>query len=285
MSMTAPEPGNNEVVDQGFGLLPQDEGTVPEPQGQPEEVVKLNQAWNPLLEKLPSGLHNLVTPTLKEWDRNYSESIQKVHSQYAGYKPFLDQQVDPDAINNALLISNALDNDPQGLISQLIDYYKYQAPQQAVEQGQGIQPQDESVDEGIQYDVTQHPEFQRMSKLVELMGQNTLQQNEQLLQQQMDEQVDKDFAEAKTRLGDFDDAQVAQIMYLQEVDIDTAVGMYNTFVQNIIQSHRSPGQSAPVMMGGGGGVPSKQVNSSKWTESERRAFIAQTLAANAQNGG
>lgn len=285
MSMTAPEPASNEVVDQGFGLMPQqDEGTAPEPQGQQEEV-KFNQAWNPLLEKLPTSLHNLVTPHLKEWDRNYNEGIQKVHSQYAPYKPFLESQVDPEAINNALLISNALENDPTGLISQLIDYYKYEVPKQPVEQGQGNQPQDESVDEGIPYDVTQHPEFQRMAKMVELLGQNTLQQTEAQLQMEADAQIEKDFAEAKQRLGDFDESQVAQIMYLQQVDIDTAVKMHNDMVQNILQKHRSPGQSAPVLMGGGGGLPSKQTNVSKMTEAQRRQLIVQTLAENAQQGG
>lgn len=285
MSMPAPESGPSEVVDQGFGLMPQDDqGTTPETQGQQEEV-KLNPAWNPLLEKLPTGLHGLVTPTLKDWDRNYTQGIEKVHSTYAGYKPFLDQQVDPESINQALLISNALESDPQGLISQLIDYYKYQVPQQAVEQGQGTQPQDESVDEGIPYDVTQHPEFQRMSKLVELLGQNTIQQNETILQQEADEQLDREFAEAKAKHGDFDEAQVAQIMYLQQVDVETAVGMYNTFVQNIVQNHRSPGASAPVLMGGGGGLPSKQTNVSKMSEAERRQLIVQTLAQNAQQGG
>lgn len=285
MSMTAPEPEANEIVDQGFGLMPQDEGTQPEPQGQQEEVVKLNQAWNPLLEKLPAGLHNLVTPTLKEWDRNYNESIQKVHSQYAGYKPFLEQQVDPEVINNALLISNALDNDPQGLIAQLIDYYKYQVTPPPVEQGQGAQPQDESIDEGIPYDVTQHPEFQRMKQVVELLGQNTLQQNEQILQQQTDEQVEQEFATALQKHGNFDEGWVAQTMYVQGVDIDTAVGMYRQLEQNIIQNHRSPGQSAPVLMGGGGGLPSKQTNVSKMTEAQRRQLIVQTLAENAQQGG
>lgn len=285
MSMTASEPETNEIVDQGFGLMPQqDEGVKPEPQGQPEEVIKPNQAWNPLLEKLPTGLHGLVTPHLKEWDRNYNESIQKVHSQYAGYKPFLEQQVDPDSINNALLISNALDSDPQALIAQLIDFYKYEIPQQAVEQGQGNQP-DESVDEGIPYDVASHPDFQRLTKLVELMGQSTLRQNEAVMQAEAEQQVEQEFAEAKGRLGDFDDQQVAQIMYLQQVDIDTAVGMYNTMVQNIVQQHRAPGANAPVLMGGGGGLPSKQTNVSNMTSAQRRALIVQTLAENAQQGG
>lgn len=286
MSMSAPEPGTNEIVDQGFGLMPQqDEGTQPEPQGQQQEVVKLNEAWNPLLEKLPASLHNLVTPELKQWDRNYNDSLQKVHSQYAGYKPFLEQQIDPEVINNALLISNALDNDPTGLIAQLIDYYKYEVPQQAVEQGQGNQPQDESVDEGIPYDVTQHPEFQRMKQVVELLGQNTLQQNEQVLQQETDAQVEQEFAAALQKHGNFDEGWVAQTMYVQGVDIDTAVGMYRQLEQNIVQQHQASRPAAPVMMGGGGGLPSQQTQVSKMTEAQRRNLIVQTLAANAQEQG
>lgn len=285
MTVPANEPGSDNIVDQGLGLMPQDtdSGQEPQLQGQQpnEEEVKFNQAWNPLLSQVPQSLHNIITPHLKEWDRNYNAGIQKVHSQYAGYKPFLEQQIAPEDINNAMLVYNALNENPQSLIEQLIDYYKYELPQQG-EQGQG-----EQLEEEIPYDITQHPEFQRMTQLVELLGQNTLSQNEQILQQQADEQLDSEFEDAKQRLGEFDETWVAQAMYLQEVDIDTAVQMYQQHVQQIVANHRPAGAGAPVLMGGGGGVPSQQTNVGNMTAQQRRALIADTLARNAQqaNGG
>ena len=32
----------------------------------------INEAWNPLLQQLPDAYHNVVTPHLKEWDRECS---------------------------------------------------------------------------------------------------------------------------------------------------------------------------------------------------------------------
>jgi hypothetical protein len=287
MSETAPE--SDQVIDQGLGLMPQDsQGQQPtdnQGQGQPnEEEIKFNQAWKPLLDKVPSQFHNMIAPDLKQWDRSYNEGLQKVHSQYAPWKPFIEQQVAPEDVNNALLIYNAMNEDPQALIGQLIEYYKYQLPQQG-EQGQGDPQQQEPDDEGIPFDITQHPEFQRMAQLVELLGQNTLQQNEQILSQQAEEQLDQEFTQAKQKHGDFDETWVAQMMYVQGVDIDTAVQAYQQHIQQAIQSYRSPGQNAPVMMGGGGGLPSQQTPVGRMSDADRKKLVAETLARAAQQGG
>lgn len=289
MTQSAPETGGNNdgVIDQGLGLMPQNDQGQQELQLQGQQQpnadeVRFNQAWNPLLSQVPQSLHSIITPHLKQWDRNYNDGIQKVHSQYAGYKPFLDSQVAPEDINNAMLVYNALNENPQSLIEQLIDYYKYEMPQMQGEQGQ-----EQQLEEEIPYDITQHPEFQRMSQLVELLGQNTLQQNDQILQQQADEQLDQEFAQAREKHGDFDETWVAQAMYLQEMDIDTAVAAYQQHVQQIVGNYRPAGAGAPVLMGGGGGVPSQQTNVSGMTAAQRKALIANTLAQAAQqaNGG
>jgi len=286
MTDPAPESG---IIDQGFGLMPQDNtGQGPQDnqgqQSQPtEEEVRFNQAWNPMLQKLPKEFHNAIASDLKQWDRNYNDGIQKVHSQYAPYKPFLEAQVPAEDLNNALLIFNALNDNPQALIEQMIDYYKYELPQ-AVEQGQGNQQLD---DEEIPYDVTQHPEFQRMAQLVELLGQNTLQQNEQMLQAQAEADLDAEFEQAKNTLGDFDETWVAQMMYAQGVDLETAVKAYQSHIQEKIANYRPPGANAPVLMGGGGGLPSQQVNARNLTDQQRKKLVAETLARAAQqaNGG
>lgn len=280
MSEIAPESG---IIDQGLGLMPQGQEPSDNQGQQNEEEVKYNQAWNPLLEKLPAQYRGMIAPDLKQWDRNYNEGIQKVHSQYADWKPFVDQQVAPDDVNNSLLIYNALNENPQALIQQLIDYYKYETPQQG-EQGQAGNQQ-EIDDEGVPYDITQHPEFQRMAQMVELMGQNTLQQNEAVLQQQVESELDQQFAGAHETHGNFDDIWVAQMMYAQGVDIDTAVQAYQSHIQQAIQSYRSPGQNAPVMMGGGGGLPSQQTPVGKLSDADRRKLVAETLARAAQQGG
>lgn len=282
--MTDPAPENH-VIDQGLGLMPQENQGQEAPATQESQEDTINPMWNPLLEKLPSQFHSVATPILKDWDKNYTEGMQRVHSQYAPYKPFAEQQIAPEDINNALLIYNALNANPQELVGQLVDYYKYELPTQG-EQGQ-VDPQQQAEEEGIPYDVTQHPEFQRMVQMVELMGQNTLQQNEAVLQQQAEADIAAEFDAAKQKHGEFDETWVAQQMYLHQVDIDTAVAAWNDHVNKIVQNHRSPGSNAPVLMGGGGGLPSQQVRTGQLSDGDRRKLVAETLARNAQaqNGG
>lgn len=272
------EPVNEpQVVDQGFSYL-KDQGQQQDaPQAQPEEL-KLNPAWNELLGQLPSNYHQAITPHLKKWDQNYNDGIQKVHSQYEAWKPFVENQVQPDEVNNALLVWQSMNDDPTKFIETLMDYYKY-TPQG----GQGQNPQQPQLqtgeeDEGIPFDVTQHPEFQRLQQIVETLGQANLQQYEQQVEVQMEQEVAQMFADAKQRHGEFDEAYVAQLLMINEgMSIDDAVAAYQSHVQGIIQNYRSPGQQAPVLMGGGGGVPSSATRASGMSGKDRRALIVQTL--------
>lgn len=276
MSEPVNEPGGDQVIDQGFSYL-KEQQQPPEqvqPTQQPEEL-KLNPAWDNLLKTIPQQYHQAILPELKTWDQNYDSGIQKVHSQYEGYKPFLESQVAPEEINNALLVWQSMNDNPEKFIQTVMDYYKYN-PQSG--QGQNPQSQTEDDDDGVPLDITQHPEFQRVSQMTELMGQQLLAQHEQQVAAEVENEVAQMFADAQQRLGDFDEAYVAQLMMVNEgLDIDTAVQMQRERDQQIIQSYRSPGQQAPVLMGGGGGLPSQQTKVSGLTDAQRRNLIVQTL--------
>lgn len=144
--MSQPANEGQGVIDQGFGLMDQGQQQEP-PQQQQQDEVKFNEAWNPLLEKIPTQFHNLIAPDLKQWDQNYNNSIQKVHSQYAAYKPFLEQQIDPNALNEAYMLRQALEQDPMKFVQALMEHYKLELP---TEQGQETpdETDDETLDSG-----------------------------------------------------------------------------------------------------------------------------------------
>lgn len=279
--MTVPsiEPGSaDQVVDQGLGLLgqqePQDQQLAP---GQDQQEVKFNPAWKTLLDKLPEGFHNIIAPELKQWDQNYQQGIQKVHSQYEPYKAFADQQVSPDDLNNAMLVYQSMQQDPQKFLQAAIEFYKYQP-----EQGQ--QPQvtpEEGEGEGLPFDLGQDPRFVQQQQLVETMAKALIAQNEQAESSNAEAQLNAEFDAAHKKYdpqGGFDDEYVAQQMYVNGLSIDDAVAKWNTLVQNAVSQHRSPGQNAPVLMGGGGGLPSQSVPSGNMTAQARKAYVAQMLA-------
>lgn len=289
MTVPANEGGQNEVIDQGLGLMPQDQQTQQVPNQGQQEQQTINPAWNGLLSRVPQGLHGQILPELQQWDKNYNQGIQKVHSQYAAYKPFLDQNIDPNALNEGYLIRQALENDPLAVVQAMIQHYQLQLP---TEQGQQQPGEQESDEDEALYDVTQDPEFQRMKQMVELMGQHTLMTQQQQQEAQADAALDTLITQAQQKHGEFDEDWVLQKLYFSgvdeptEQDLDAAIDAYKEHVSSIVQNYRSPSQNAPVIMGGGGGLPSQQTPVGQMTGKDRRALIVQTLAnLNANSGG
>lgn len=284
MTVPAIEPGAEQVVDQGFGLMnqePQDQSQLAPGQQQDPQEVKFNPAWKPLLDKLPEGLHSLIAPDLKQWDQNYQQGIQKVHSQYEPYKSFADQQVAPEDLNNALLVYQSMQQDPQKFLQAAIEFYKYQ-PEQG--QPQQVTPEDDGQGEGLPFDLNQDPNYQRTQQMVETMAQALIAQNAEREDAQAVADLDAEFAAAHSKHGEFDDAYVAQQMYVNQVSIDEAVANWNNLVQQVVTQHRSPGSQAPVLMGGGGGLPSQATPSANMTPQQRKAYVAQMLANANQQG-
>lgn len=285
MSMPGNEPVQDNVIDQGLGLMPQGQGDNNQPpQGQQQDQQpEINPMWKPLLDKLPSGLHGMITPELKQWDANYTQGMQKVHSEYAPYKSFLDNQVDPTELNDALMVYQSMQQDPAKFVQAVQDFYQLQA-----EQGQQqLADQQQSVDEEMpSFDPMQHPEIQKYAQMTETMAQAMLSQNEQAQIAQEDAQLEQEFASAKQRHGEFDEEWVTKEMYFNEgLSLDDAVAKYREFTQGIVNNYQRPGAQAPTLMGGGGGLPSQQTPVGSMTGQQRRALIAQSLANAHANGG
>src|SRR5215510_13309568 len=93
---------------------------VPEGQGVSEGGIQdqdsgtgaINPAWNEMLGGIPSEYHSQVIPHLQKWDKGVNDRFQQVHSQYEGYRPFIENQVSPEDINFSMGLLNAINNDP-----------------------------------------------------------------------------------------------------------------------------------------------------------------------------
>lgn len=293
MTVPANEPGagTDGVIDQGLGLMNQGQETGQQQQDLPQQAqgqqeIKLNPAWNNLLSRVPQGLHGQILPELQQWEKNYNQGIQKVHSQYAAYKPFLDQQIAPEQLNEAYMIRQALEQDPLKFVQALIEHYGLQLP---TEQGQ---PNGDPQEEENPFDLSQNPEWQNQQQIVNTMAQALLLQNQQAQEAQEDAELDSQFDAAKERHGEFDEDWVMKHLYfsgadnVDEATMDEAIEAWKQHVQSVVQNYRSPSQNAPVIMGGGGGLPSQQTPVGSMNGNQRRALVAQTLAnLHAQSGG
>lgn len=276
----------DDVIDQGLGLMPQDNSQQDNTQQQtqqPQETQQqesINPAWSELLNVVPEGLRGVVTPHLKKWDSEHQQGIQKVHSQYEPYKPFLESGIAPEDLNNAMLIMQNLEENPEKFARALVEHYGLQLG----EQGQESQLEPQELEDPA-FDITQHPEFQRVKQGFELLAQQTLSQNELAQEAQAEHELDTKIAAAKEAYGEFDEELVYQRMYALGCDVEEAVQYYKSLEQNIVQNYRPPGANAPRLMGGGGGLPSQAIPVANMTGKERRALMVQTLNNLKASGG
>jgi hypothetical protein len=274
---------SEQVVDQGFGLMPQednqqDASDVTQQQEQIPEV-KGNPAWDELLSQVPAGLHGVLTPHLQKWDTNYQQGLQKVHSQYEPYKPFIDEGIDPTSLNNALLVMQNLEADPEKFARALVEHYGLNL----AEQGQEEAEQEQS--EELPYDISMHPEFQKVQQMTELLAQQTLTQHEAAQEAQAEAELDQSVAAAKEQYGEFDEEYVYQKMYSTGCDLETAVQAFMDMRNQWVQNYQPPGANAPRLMGSGGGLPSQATPARNLTGAQRRALMVQTLQNLKASGG
>src|SRR5690349_15512817 len=104
-------PVGSEIDDLG---VPANFGQEDQQQEETKEV-KLNPAWNAVLEPLPQEFHKQVMPKLQEWDDNFA----KVQSDFAPYKPLLDNNVRFEDIQKAFSLVDLINSNPRAVWDQL----------------------------------------------------------------------------------------------------------------------------------------------------------------------
>lgn len=236
-------------------------------QGSPNEgTVNINPAWNEALDHIPSEAHSLVTPVFSKWDKNVQQQIQQVHSQYEPYKPFVDAGYDADTIQYGLGLLNAIQTDPKGVLEALQQHLLGEEGQPE-QQGQQNQPQPE-------FDVTQHPEFQKINQVVQSMAQIILSEREQAQQAQADQELDQELNAAKEKHGDFDEQYVLALMLHREISLEDAIAEYQSLANNILTQQRKPG---PVVLGSSGAFPNTNRDVSELDDKARRQLVLDML--------
>ena len=93
-------------------------------------------AYQSILDVLPESLHSLVIPKLKEWDAGVTKKFQEIHAQYEplkAYQKFVDNEIDPEYMEQAVIFADQLQRDPKKVVSQINESWDlgYLTPEQA----------------------------------------------------------------------------------------------------------------------------------------------------------
>lgn len=260
------------------------------PVAEPTEDEKFNQAWAPVLEVLPKGLHGQVTPHLKTWDQNFNKKLTEVHQQYEPFKQYLDSQIQPETINYGLNLLQQIEDDPQAVITAIQAYAQENGItlQQAAKEVAEEQTGDEGTDEDDP--ILNHPLVKQLQEQQNLMAQLLMGQYEEQQQTQEDEALDQELAQLHEEFKDqpFDEEWVLmKFAYDYENGnggkaLKEYVNDYHNFVNGIRADSRRPG---PTVIKGAGIAPSNQADPSKMNEAERKAYITNLLRAGAEQNG
>lgn len=232
-----------------------------------------NPAWQEILGTLPDSLHSTVRPALEKWDTNYQQGIQKVHSQYEPYKEFIDAGFEPQTIQYALAILDKMENEPRTIYDSLGEHYGYAG-------GQG-QPESDDADDDYDADSPVDPRLERAEKMSEAVAEYVMQQHQQQQDAQEDAELDREINSLRTKHGiDAEDTVADKFVMGLMLAGASPEEAFNEYVgmQTQLATRARPNDSAPTVMGSGGGVPTTQIPVSELRDGKaRRALVAQMI--------
>lgn len=254
-----------------------------------------NPAWSPFLEAIPEDVHEKVIPVLREWDSNYQNGVQKVHSEYEPYKFLKDGGIAADDVRMAMGIMEAIQNNPRDVYDSLASSFGYNSVDQnagnvgagtgtgeANSSGQGSSGQSP---QGFEMPPEVKAQLERLQTGHDTMAQIILAEQKKQEEANQDKALRDEMEQLKSKHGNFDEHYVYSQM-LNGASPEEAVGAYKALVEQIVTENRRP--PAPrLLASGNGGVPgSGKIDVRKLSNQDTSALVAKYLAdAKAANQG
>lgn len=268
-----------------------------------------NPAWKPFLDVLPESLHNLVIPVLKQWDSGVQQKFQEIRNEYAElepYKKFVENNIDPSYAEQAIILADQLQRDPNKVVSQINEAWElgYVSKDEAVKLGQSASPSgaDESdLDFDAGDDIFKDPRVKAMKDALDNL-QSEFQtekqrEEEEIAAQEFEEYLDgleKNYTDPNRDGGPLPfNRMFVTALISQGLDGEAAVKQYHEALA-INASVESPpsndgsGSEPPVVMGSegstGSGSPDGAFNPGSLSRKDVNATVMQLLEKAQEQG-
>jgi DNA-binding transcriptional MerR regulator len=246
--------------------------SAPVAPSEPAEI-KTNPAWQPVLDVLPTSLHEIVAPTLKDWDRGVNEKFREIHSQYEPLKPFqemLDSGVSLEEVQGAVQLMQRLSEDPRAVYDAMTEYYKF-----------GTGPVADAIEANAdpELDPYADPNAQKVQELERRLAQmqEVLEgRQQQEIMQKEEQELEDTLTSLQKEKGDFDREFVLTQM-AAGATAQQAVDSYLSLVEKIKMDARKP---TATVIGGGNGAVAAPPDTKNMKADDRRRYIAAVLGGN-----
>lgn len=268
-----------------------------------------NPAWQPFLDVLPESLHNIVLPVLKEWDQGVQQKFQEIRNEYSeleNYKKFAEANLDPEYIEQAVILADQLQREPAKIVGQINEAWElgFVTPEDAAKLGQSSEDEgDGDLEFDKDSDIFKDPRVKAMKDALDEL-QNNFQtdkerEEEEAAIREFEEQLDdleKEYTNPEREGGPLPfNRMFVTALISQGVDAEAAVKQYHEVLalssgsgQDTHTDTTTDGDKPPVVMGGegttGSGSADGTVDVGGLSRKDLNATV-QELLAKAQESG
>lgn len=235
-----------------------------------------NPAWNDVLSKLPEEFHPLVTPEFQKWDQSAQQRIEQANqtaSQFDAYKPFVENGISPQDLEQGLQLMYQINQDPKAVYEALGESFGLSAAQvEAAIEGEEAEEEPQNF---------QDPRVDQLQQGFDLVAQTLLEQHQAKVDAEAEAELDAGLKALKDKHGEFDEQYVLSLCAVHpDISLDQAFDNYQQLTQRILQQNPRP--FAPNVMGnsgGGTGLPSQAIDPRQLDGKGTRDLVAQMLKA------
>lgn len=273
----------------------------PNPAGNqsPNSEDNIPPAWEKLFEVLPEQFqkHPTVRDTLKEWDNNFA----KVQSDYAPYKPLLENKISYEDIQNSIELTKLINANPRYVYEELGKRYGF-TPEQGQQQVED-QDQDNDDEDNIPpnlMELENNPTLKAMKDQLDQFQQMFTKQEQDKQDAQIQEtakaEIQNEWNDLYRDLRIPEGRDLPQNVKNEIIRRSVAIGdetgtyslkegykQYAEFV-NYVRNTRV-NNTAPTVLPGNGALPSTKKNLGQMDEGERVDHIAAMAKALVEGNG
>lgn len=230
-----------------------------------------NPAWKEFVGEAPRDVYDsYLEPAFKKWDQSVNKRFQEYNQTYEPWKDFV-KATDPETAGFAVNLLQAINNNPQEVISRLTEYYKLG---NLNNDGQGqIEPK------AVEPEDPYAARFANLERQNEIMAQALLQRHQQEEEIKASQWLDTELAklqEANKHRGPFDEQYVCAVASATDNNLEKAVESYYAMADKIAGQTRFK----PLIAGNGGGAPGGQkLNPRTMSNKDTNSLIVDILNA------
>lgn len=267
------------------GSAPAEETVEQQEYSQPsnEPAPSGNPFWGEVESKLGPNSYALIQPYLAKADAEHQRGIEAANARFAPYKPFAEQNISPEMLQQAVGLVQQLDSAPEKIYEQLGAFLQQTGrlpnPQEAQQIADDIEEEEDPRDaqirmlQGNQEQIQQYLAFQAQ------------QAQQARAEYEAETWMDGELKQLEQQFAPEDVKEILRIAASNtnggqiEPDIKAAVQHF-TGLRDRIRNAPRASDSAPRIPGGvGGGTPGQaNPNPAKMSDAERQAYVAQMFS-------